>query len=1035
MRGSLSGYCPLLLVLLILLGVPMLNEPVQAETAFPEPYNSEPDPEAQPPSAEEAVRMFELPEGFEVSLFASEPEVQNPIAMAWDNRARLWVAENYTYAERTKRFDLDLKDRVIILEDTDWDGKADRRTVFADDLEKLTSVEVGQGGVWLMCPPQLLFLPDRDGDDVPDGEAEVVLDGFTVAQSNYHNFANGLRWGPDGWLYGRCGHSCPGRVGVPGTPDERRIPIEGGVWRYQPGSEVFEVLTHGTTNPWGHDWDRHGELFFINTVNGHLWHNIPGAHFTESFGADPHPFVYERIDTHADHYHYDRSGKWSDSRNGAANEFGGGHAHIGMMIYQGDRWPQRFHNRLFTLNMHGFRANVERLDPEGSGYVGRHEPDVFLTGDTWFRGLDIRQGPDDSAFLLDWSDTGECHEHTGVHRTSGRIYRISYGQAEKPPLSLLSDGFSDDVKVVRPVLRAVLAHPNPWYERQFRSQLRSMKSEPSHVVWLAREWAQAKTEDPVFRLRALWVAHELGEVAPAMALALIDDDDPHLRSWGIRFLTDALPIDTIAGPLAGREIPALDAQHFEALVKLAEHEPSAAVRLVLASTLQRLPMEQRAVLGRHLAARGEDADDHNLPAMIWYGISPLAEADPEALLEVALECQMPSTLKWISRALASGLEERPSIIDGLLSHLEKADPLFQRAALTGINDGLRGWRKAPKPNRWDSIAALLAKSDDEDLTRLNRELSVLFGDGRALDDLKRVVKDGSVDDSIRKAALETLIENRPPDLREICESLLNDRLVNATAVKGLAGFDDPELGESLAKRYRRFYPVERPSVVEVLVSRPAWAKALLLEMKEGQIPKSDLSAFQARQVMAFDDAALKQLLVEAWGAVRDSDEAKRKLISEWTAKLDDEALAKADLAAGRQLFAGICGACHVMYGQGGKIGPDLTGSNRADLDYLLENIFDPSAVVSADYQMSILNLSDGRVLTGVIAEENDRTVTLRQATAEMTVARDEIAERRSSALSMMPEGLLQVFDEEQVRDLIAYLKHPVQVPLPEETGQ
>ena len=286
---------------------------------FPEIYNSEPDKTANPPSPEEAVKMFSLPDGFSVNLFAAEPKVRNPIAMAWDPKGRMWVAENYTYAERAMRFDLSLKDRVIILADMDNDGVADERKVFTDKVQMLTSVEVGRGGVWLMCPPRLLFIPDENGDDIPDSEPVVKLDGFTVAQSNYHNFANGLRWGPDGWLYGRCGHSCPGKIGKPGTPEEERIPIKGGVWRYHPEREVFEQLTHGTTNPWGHDWDRNGELFFINTVNGHLWHGITGAHFTESFGADPNPYVYERIDTHADHYHYDRSGKWSESRGGAAN--------------------------------------------------------------------------------------------------------------------------------------------------------------------------------------------------------------------------------------------------------------------------------------------------------------------------------------------------------------------------------------------------------------------------------------------------------------------------------------------------------------------------------------------------------------------------------------------------------------------------------------------------------------------------------------------------------------------------------------------
>ncbi|MEO6787508.1 MAG: PVC-type heme-binding CxxCH protein, partial [Chthoniobacteraceae bacterium] len=253
---------------------------------FPRPFNTEKDLSIPLMPAAEAAAKFQVPPGFKVSVFASEPDVQNPIAMSWDARGRLWVAENYTYAERPKRFELGLRDRVLIFEDKNGDGHFSSRKVFTDDVQMLTSVEVGRGGVWLMCPPQLLFIPARDGADKPDGPAEVMLDGFTVPQDNYHNFANGLRFGPDGWLYGRCGASAPGDIGVPGTPAAERIPLRGTMWRFHPKTHVFEALCSGTTNPWGHDWNEMGELFFINTVNGHLWHGITGAHFVRPHTID-----------------------------------------------------------------------------------------------------------------------------------------------------------------------------------------------------------------------------------------------------------------------------------------------------------------------------------------------------------------------------------------------------------------------------------------------------------------------------------------------------------------------------------------------------------------------------------------------------------------------------------------------------------------------------------------------------------------------------------------------------------------------------
>src|SRR5262245_39357364 len=247
-----------------------------AASEFPVPYNSEPGQTGRMSAAETAATM-QLPPGFKATVFASEPDVQNPIAMAWDSRGRLWIAENYTFAESGRKFDLNLRDRILIFEDTNGDGHFDSRKVFTDEVQMLTSIEVGHGGVWLMCPPQLLFIPDRDRDGVPDGPPEVILDGLVGSPEMYHTFANGLRFGPDGWLYGRCGASSAGEIGVPGTPPEERIPLRGTLWRYHPQRKVAEVISSGTTNPWGHDWNEHGELFFINTVNGHLWHEFAGA--------------------------------------------------------------------------------------------------------------------------------------------------------------------------------------------------------------------------------------------------------------------------------------------------------------------------------------------------------------------------------------------------------------------------------------------------------------------------------------------------------------------------------------------------------------------------------------------------------------------------------------------------------------------------------------------------------------------------------------------------------------------------------------
>ncbi|MBL6764539.1 MAG: c-type cytochrome [Verrucomicrobiae bacterium] len=987
--------------LLVVAGVALVINSGAADT-FPTPHNSESDTNARPISAQEALKQIRLPSGFAATVFAGEPDVQNPIAMAWDQQGRMWVAENFTYAERRVRFDQSLRDRIILLHDTDGDGRSDQRKVFTDQLQTLTSVEVGRGGVWAMCPPHLLFIPDRDGDAVPDGDPIVKLDGFTVADANYHNFANGLRWGPDGWLYGRCGHSCPGRLGVPGTPDAERYPIEGGVWRYHPDREVVEVLTHGTTNPWGHDWTREGELFFINTVNGHLWHGIAGAHFKESFGADPNSLIYDRLDMHADHWHFDKSGSWSASRDGKANEYGGGHAHIGMMIYQGDRWPAEFRDRLLTLNMHGRRANVERLERHGTGYIGRHQNDVFLMGDPWFRGIDIRPGPEGSAYVLDWSDTGECHDHTGVHRTSGRIYRLSYGK----PREFAS----------LPVAQA-LKNADGWHEQILRSRSDLDVSETD---------LDGSKETPL-RLRVLWALHRSGRLSRDCLVGLLADEDEHLRAWAIRLLVDDRPIDTIFGPRANAMPRPVAANEIKRFLKMAKDDSSGLVRLTLASTLQRLPLKQRVGLGASLVARGEDADDHNQPAMVWYGISPLAKTDPLSLVLIAKACQWPSTLKWIARSLAT----RPAALNLLLADIARFRTPAQLAILQGVTDGLLGIRKAPKPDAWDGIAARFGSSDDANIAGLVRALGVLFGDGRALDEIKQVALSREADLSARQSALQTLIDNKAPDLRDICESLLNERELNAVAVKGLTLFDDPSLGDSLAKSYRRFTSAERPAVIEALVSRSAWARSLLKEIAAGRIERGDLTAYQARQIRSFRDPKLDAELVRVWGEVRESDADKGRLIADLKTKLTPAALAGANLREGRSLYQMVCAACHTLYGEGGKIGPDLTGSGRSDLDYLLENIGDPAAVVSAGYRMTSLTLKDGRTLSGIVVTETPQILTLQQATEQIAVELEEIVKREDSALSMMPDGLFQALQPDQILNLVAYLQHPRQVPLPE----
>ncbi|QDT09141.1 PVC-type heme-binding CxxCH protein [Planctomycetes bacterium K23_9] len=1008
--------------LTLLTSLAFLLAPAVRADDFPQPVNTEPLSEETLLSPQEAADKFQLPEGFNVSVFAAEPDVQNPIAMSWDQKGRLWVAENYTYAQRSQRFRLDLRDRVVIFDNTTGD-QFKKRTVFTDNVQMLTGIAVGKGGVWLMCPPKLIFIPDADGDDVPDGEGTVVLDGFTVAQANYHNFANGLKFGPDGWLYGRCGGSCPGRIGVPGTPDQNRLAMEGGIWRYHPVRKTVEVLTSGTTNPWGHDWNGVGEMFFCNTVNGHLWHMMPGAHFTRPFLLDPNRRTYKLIDFHADHWHFDTGQSWTKSRDGAANHLGGGHAHIGTMIYQGQNWPEQYRGKLFTLNQHGRRANQEILEREGSGYVAKHGKDMLLSGDIWFQGIDLDSGPDGSVFVLDWSDTGECHEHTGVHRTSGRIFKVSYADTS-------GDTVSDLSKLSFPEKASLLTHKNAWVRRQARLAVADIANEVSADTFLSKLSDHNATSTD--RVQAAFAMHSLGKTNESFWLKQLDHSDEHVRAWAIRFLTDHWPIDDTHGPGWKTNTQLKDTttsaqQLLPRLVQIASEDDSALVRLTLASTLQRLPVSMRADLAKPLVAHAEDADDHNLPMMIWYGLIPVAQGHAAELADVAAVCQLPDTLRCISRCLAEEIEKQPAAINSLIaSAAASSDLAHQTNVLNGINVGLQGWARAPKPAAWDQMAKL----DTAELSQYIRQLSVVFGDGRALDDLKAIALGKTdADDSLRLDALRTLIQSNPADLRDICEKLLTDNRMNVTAAQGLAKFDDPAIGDALVARYGKFRAPFRPQVISILSSRKSFATSLLTAIKKGRIPRDDLSAYQVRQINSFADKELSSLVRNVWGEVRETSAEKQQTINQIKTTLTRTVLDGADRSNGRRLFAKSCQTCHLLYGEGGKVGPDLTGSNRDNMDYLLSNIVDPSGVVDKDFRMTILMLDDGRVISGMVTDETDRTIKIQTATEALTLSKDAIEQRKITDKSPMPEGMLDNLTANQIRDLISYLAHPSQVPL------
>ena len=373
---------------------------------------------------QQAAATMQVPPGFEVSLFAAEPDVQQPIGFCIDDRGRLWVAEAYNYPVHGSGSG----DRIIILEDTDGDGSHDKRTIFYDKLNYVTGIEVGFGGAWVMSPPNFYFIPDHDGDDVPDDEPQVLLDGFGN-HANAHNLANGFAWGPDGWLYGTHGRTNWSMIGRPGTNENDRIRFDGGVYRYHPVRHEWEPFADGTTNPWGIDWNDYGHAFVFNCVNPHLFQVIQGAHYEPGRDRKSSQYAYQRIETIADHLHFVGL---SNVRHGIGSaqedEAGAGHAHCGSMVYLGGSLPDSYRNTLFTNNIHGRRINNDLPRRSGSGYVASHGPDLMRSQDPWFMGVTLAYGPGGEIYASDWSDTGECHSTKNTRRQTGRIFRLTYGE-------------------------------------------------------------------------------------------------------------------------------------------------------------------------------------------------------------------------------------------------------------------------------------------------------------------------------------------------------------------------------------------------------------------------------------------------------------------------------------------------------------------------------------------------------------------------------------------------------------------------------
>jgi putative membrane-bound dehydrogenase-like protein len=959
---------------------------------------------------------MKLPDGFSVTLFAGEPDVVQPIAFTFDDRGRLWVVECRSYPKWIKDDKTPGDDSILVFEDTDHDGKFDKRTVFAERLKNVSAIELGFGGVWLGAVPNLEFIPADINADAPKptGPMQILLDGWNLNEVK-HNIFSSFTWGPDGWLWATNGIQSKSKIGKPGTPDAERVKFDCGVWRYHPTKHLFEVVAVGTTNPWGLDFDEYGQCFITNCVIAHLWHVIPGAYYERMYGQHFNPYHYGYMKTCADHLHWETGKTWTESRNGLTgktSEAGGGHAHIGAMIYQGESWPAQYRNSIFTCNLHGNRINNDVLEPKGSGYVGRHGADFLMANDPWFRGLCIKQSPDGSAFVSDWTDTGECHNYDKVDPSNGRIYKIAY---KSRPVVNPAMGQIPDMG-----LCGVLADRNDWTTRHARRLLQERASAgklaPEVIPFLTDR--VFKDRDAPAMLRALWHLYAAGGVTDELLLKALDHKESYLRGWAIRLAVEERNAK-----------PAL----LKRFAELAANDPSPVVRLHLASALQRIAPADRWPIAEALVQHAEDATDANLPLMAWFAIEPLVPADMTRALALAQKSKFQIVNQYIARRAADGPNKQG--IDAVVAVLGKSnDHELNKWLLNGLHEALAGLRNADMPAGWNDVYAHLQKSPRGEVRDGSTRLALMFGDKVALTELRKQAADKNLDDRARSQAIQSLVNAKDPEIAKLLHKLLDDRQVRPTVIRGLAAVGNPESPQQLISRYAKLDANEKTDAIQTLVSRPPYAIALLDAVGGGQIPKADLNAYTVRQIAGMNDSAVKAKLKEVWGDVRPPEKDKLARIKALKKELTPEVLKQADLSNGRAIYTKTCAACHTLFDAGGKVGPNLTGSQRAVLDYTLENIIDPSAQVANEYRVTVIDTKDDRRIEGIIIGETEKTLTLRTTTEEISLPKTEVVKRRTSPLSMMPEGLIDAISPQERRDLIGYLASPQQVPEKKDSG-
>jgi putative membrane-bound dehydrogenase-like protein len=978
---------------------------------------------AQGYAPEEAVRRMTLPEGFTAQLVAAEPLVRQPVAMNFDDRGRLWVIQYLQYpnpagltrvsVDRYSRTEYDRvpeppppgprgADRVTILEDTDGDGRADQAKDFVDGLNLATGLALGRDGVYVAQAPYLLFYPDRNRDDVPDGEPEVLLSGFGMQDA--HALVNSLTWGPDGWLYGAQGSTV--------TANIRGISFQQGVWRYHPVTREFELFAEGGGNTWGLDFDRHGQLIVGTNYGGFAClHQVQGGYYWKSFekhGELQNKYAFGYLD----HVPY--------------HDYRGGHVTCGGIVYQGNTYPREYVDSYIAANLLSHAVHMHRLKAIHATFKAGFGGELLNANDDWFAPVDCALGPDGSVYVADWHDQRTAHPDPDAQwdRTNGRIFKVVAAGTPKLTEFDLANLSSDE-------LLALLSHANGWQRAEARRLLIERDDERVRpkLVALARD-----RDDEQLALTSLWILGATRRLDDFLAIELLARREPAIREWVVRFWGDSRQ---------------LTPGQFAAMLKLAESERSAVVRSQLACTAKRLPAEQAlplvAALARLAGAANDqdavntsassvdDPDDKQFRLLLWWALEAHATEYDKVLATLeTTKLWPPFLIEWLARRWSAAATDPDWQALARLWQLT-AQRMQLEVAVRGAIQGVKGhaYHTVPAPLR-DELARHWETDRSHALVELAARLG--FPPAHAWLLAKANEHPGHLsrhDDWIWVFAETADAAQAVPILLTLaCEGVGETQLRPAVLAQ-LARFDNPAIAERVLATYDQQDQLWKSTARGLLVSRASWAAKLLDAVDAGSFPADAISADDVRRMAQHHDATLDARLVARFGRFRESTPEERLAV---VRRLNNDLRAgTGDPERGRTLFKEHCGTCHRLFGEGNQIGPDLTSANRGDRQFLLTSLVDPSDQVRKEYLSHQAQLRDGRVLVGLVIEQSAESIMLVDAKNERTVvARGDIDVIEPAEKSLMPEGIVEKLSPAQLRDLFSYLERsaPLEQPAP-----